>query len=128
MIDIRTRIKHILYKLNVTEYYTDRFQDTIKAAGSEHQPVHCSIIHWAIGERRVGVQCSTIAAYGDKPRHRRCQASHFFMTGHSPGYLPSPFSSMILYIKSYICPVVLSFALYRKYYAVYCLNIFHLGG
>lgn len=29
MIDIRTKIKHILHKLNVTEYYTDKFQYTI---------------------------------------------------------------------------------------------------
>lgn len=29
MITIRTKVKHILLKLNVTEYYTDKFQDTI---------------------------------------------------------------------------------------------------
>lgn len=29
MIAIRTKVKHILLKLNVTEYYTDKFQDTI---------------------------------------------------------------------------------------------------
>ncbi|MCH4553307.1 sugar O-acetyltransferase [Aestuariibaculum lutulentum] len=29
MIGIRTKVKHILHKLNVTEYYTDKFEDTI---------------------------------------------------------------------------------------------------
>lgn len=29
MIAIRTKVKHILHKLNVTEYYTDKFQETI---------------------------------------------------------------------------------------------------
>ncbi|MCF1423041.1 MULTISPECIES: sugar O-acetyltransferase [Mangrovimonas] len=29
MISIRTKVKRILHKLNVTEYYTDRFQETI---------------------------------------------------------------------------------------------------
>ena len=29
MIDIRAKIKRILHKLNVTEYYTDKFQDAI---------------------------------------------------------------------------------------------------
>lgn len=31
MLEIRTRVKHILHKLNVTEYYTENFQDTINA-------------------------------------------------------------------------------------------------
>ncbi len=29
MISVRTKVKHILHKLNVTEYYTDKFQDVI---------------------------------------------------------------------------------------------------
>ena len=30
MIEVRTRIKHILHKLNVTEYYTDKFRDVMR--------------------------------------------------------------------------------------------------
>ena len=48
MIDIRTKIKHILHKLNVTEYYTDKFQSTINelcpnSADNLHlePPFHC---------------------------------------------------------------------------------------
>lgn len=48
MIDARTKIKHILHKLNVTEYYTEKFQDTINelcpnSAKNLHlePPFHC---------------------------------------------------------------------------------------
>lgn len=30
MIAIRTEVKHILHRLNVTEYYTDKFKDTMR--------------------------------------------------------------------------------------------------
>jgi len=30
MISIRTKVKHILHKLNHTEYYTDKFKDTMR--------------------------------------------------------------------------------------------------
>jgi maltose O-acetyltransferase len=48
MIAIRTKIKHILHKLNVTEYYTDQFQSVINelcpnSATNIHlePPFHC---------------------------------------------------------------------------------------
>lgn len=48
MIDIRTKVKHVLHKLNITEYYTDKFQDTINelcpnSAKNIHlePPFHC---------------------------------------------------------------------------------------
>jgi maltose O-acetyltransferase len=57
--DIRTKVKHILHKLNVTEYYTDKFQATINelcpnAAGNLNivPPFYCDYgenIHAADG-------------------------------------------------------------------------------
>lgn len=48
MVAIRIRTKRILHKLNVTEYYTDKFQDVIRelcpnAAKNFHvePPFHC---------------------------------------------------------------------------------------
>ncbi len=48
MLEIRTKVKHILHKLNVTEYYTDNFQSVINdlcpnSAKDLHlePPFHC---------------------------------------------------------------------------------------
>ncbi|MDT0685868.1 sugar O-acetyltransferase [Autumnicola psychrophila] len=48
LIEVRTRVKRILHKLNVTEYYTDKFQETINelcpnSAKNIHlePPFHC---------------------------------------------------------------------------------------
>lgn len=97
MIDIRTKVKHILHKLNVTEYYTDNFQATINelcpnSAKDIHiePPFHCDYGDNIIADEGVFINFDCVILDGAKVTIGKktliAPGVHIYTARHPLGY------------------------------------------